>query len=121
MSKIISCLLVIAAVSFFWSCCGECPEETREKIQSEAADKLAALDAQIAKLSALAAEAGQDAKEELDKAVGELKTMYEQAKVQLQELKEVGEEKWEEASSAMSSTLESLDQRFTEIWAKFGE
>ena len=121
MKRIINCVLLIAAVSFLWSCCDECPSETRQKIESEAAEKLEAFNTQIVKLPALAAEAGQDAKEELSEAIDELETMFQQAKAQLQELKEAGADKWEDASTALSSALESLDKRFDEIWAQFGK
>ena len=121
MKTMISCLFLIAAASLMWSCCDECASETKDKIASEAVEKLDALNEQIAKLSVLAAEAGEDARVELDKAVVELKAMSEQAGSKLQELKDAGAEKWEEAGSAVSSAIESLDEKFAEAWNKYGK
>lgn len=121
MRTIISCLVLIAAVFLLYSCCDECASETKEKVQSEASEKLDALNAQIAKLSALAAEAGKEAGAEIEKAVTELKAMSEQAKAKLQELKDAGEDKWEEAGTAVSSSLEALDKKYQEILEKYGK
>jgi hypothetical protein len=77
------------------------------------------MDAKIEQLKAKAAELGEDAKVEFQKAIVELEAMKDKAKKKLDALKKAGSEAWQDAKPALNEAMDNLKDAFEKAKSHF--
>jgi DNA anti-recombination protein RmuC len=111
-----SMALAVVAVSL-WSCAEQTDawRERAEEMTAAAEAKLASVSARIDSLQESALTATAEAREDIEKELGDLEEKERQAAEKLEELKSATKESWQELRRRFDSEMEKLEKAFEEI------
>lgn len=92
--------------------------EQKEALQNQVQDQLAFLDDKVNDLQAKAANAGDEAKDEIGELTADLKQKLQTAKLQAEQLKDASADNWDNVKTGMTSAINEVNEAYNKVVAR---